>query len=356
MCPSGRLWQVPVSAARTGLLALALLGLILASAETGARLPFVQSRLPIPSVGSPARILDVQLANLDAVVRSQGGIDCIFVGNSLVLLGIDPVAFAAAYETRADRRPQCFNFAMPGITVAGITALARILIEDYRPRLLVYGVTARDFSPAAEAPAIEAVPWVQYRWGTMSIDGWLAEHSSAYRYLLVYGAPGDSAPGEPLRDFAARAPRGFFPIALDANAGALASDRAVELIAGELQRNLAPLQVSAIGRLLQLRTAGVQLLVLEMPVRLAASQWPSDATARYRHLMDEVRQLTERAGAVFWSAADVAVIPSDGWLDMWHMNARGAERFSRWLGERVAAATAAGELSRFEAGGRRAAQ
>lgn len=344
MVSAGRDWQVRASAATTGLLAFALLGLVLGTAELAARSRFIRSFLTAPSVGSPSRILELQLANLDAIVRSEGGIDCIFLGNSLVLLGIDPAAFAAAYADHGGSRARCFNFAIPGITVAGVAAIARILAEDYHPRLLIYGLTARDLSPAADAPAIEAMPWVQYRWGATTLEGWLADHSFAYRYFLLYANRKDSAPAGPFQDFAARAPRGFFPIVLKTSGNAIATARAMDLISGELQRGVAADQMRAIDRFVQLRAGGMQLAVLEMPVQLPASEWPAESTARYRESMDEVRHAADRNGALFWSAAAVAIVPQDGWLDMWHMNARGAGHFSRWLGAHVAAATEAGEL------------
>jgi len=326
--------------------AFALLGLILASGEIAARSAFVRSHLGAPSVGSPSPLFDLQLAKLNALVDREGGIDCLFLGNSMVLFGLDPDAFDAAYEARTGQTLRSFNFAIGGITVSGVAAMARILAEDYHPWLIIYGLTARDFSAIADAPSIEATPWVRYRRGDSSVDGWLTDHSQLFRYFLRYGWQTQPATklGQP--DFAARAPRGFYPFAPATIFDAAAFDKARGLLSAQLRRDVSEQQRAALNTVLQVSDTGVQLVILEMPVHLDRSQWPEEATASYQRLMEEVRQAARGTATPIWPPIETQLVPEDGWFDVWHLNGRGASVVGRWLGERVAAAVQAGELSR----------
>ena len=153
-----RTWQATASVTRTPVLALAMLVVFALSCELAARIPLVRSRLHPPGVGSPSRPFELQLARLDAFVASQGGVDCIFVGSSLALLGFDPDAFSAAYRRRTGRRIRCFDFGVPALTASSVGAIARILAEDYHPWLLIYGIGARDLSAAADNPRLTDIP------------------------------------------------------------------------------------------------------------------------------------------------------------------------------------------------------
>jgi hypothetical protein len=313
-------WQVRAAVLATPVTALALVALVLAASRS--RRGGARAHLAAPSVGSPSRLLELQLADLEAFVRSAGGVDCLFLGNSLVLLGLDPNAFDAAYEAHAGARLRSFNFAVSGITVSGVAALARILAEDYHPWLIIYGLTVRDFSSAAAAPAIDAMPWVRYRWGTPSVDGWLVEHSLAYRYFLLYAWGASSAAEQ--RDVAARAGRGFYPVVPATIFDAAAITKAKDLVSYQLSSGASEEQRAALTTVFQVRDTGTLLVILEMPVHLDMSQWPGDAVTAYQRVMDEVRQSARPSDTPVWPAIASQQLPEDGWLDLWHVNSRGA--------------------------------
>jgi len=335
-------WRVPAAAATTPLLALALLGAVVTLGEIASRSTFIRARLPAPSVGSPSRMLDLQLAKMDALIRTEGGIDCVFLGNSLALFGLDPDAFASAFEARAGHRLRCFNFAVPGIAASGMVAVAGILARDYRPGLMIYGVTPRDFNDAADAPAIETIPWIRYRYGTATLDGWLAEHSYAYRYYLTV-AGGHLHDPSSLRKFAAGAPRGFFAHSTSAAFDEAQFERVRRLVSGQMEHATSDTQLQALDGFLGLRATDVQVSLVELPLHLPLAQWPPDASASYRRVMERVQSRARAAGVPCWTPPP-DLVPADGWLDDWHLNARGAEIFSRWLGDRSARAVATGEL------------
>ena len=347
MEPKDRIWQVSPAAARTPALALALLVFLLLLGEVGARSALVRSRLAAPSIGSRSRFFDLQLSRLDRMAKDDGGVDCIFLGNSLVLFGMDPDSFSAAYEARGGSRLRAYNFSIPGLLASDNAALARILTEDYRPSLIIYGMTPRDFSDRSNRFAFESIPWVRYRMGFASVDGWLVEHSRAFRYLLLSENKLPAAAERAMRGFDSRAPRGFFPFEpATTNVEGAAFVNAMKLVSAELKHSMAPAQVSALGALLKVRDGGTQLVLLEMPMRLDPSEWSADLSAGYRKMWGEFRSVLQASGATVWSPPPQGIVPADGWLDAWHMNARGASPFSRWLGERLAAAVAAGELAR----------
>jgi hypothetical protein len=335
-------WRVAAAAFTTPLLALILLSAVVALAEIAARSGYFQTYLPAPSVGSPSRMLDLQLAKVEALVRTEGGIDCLFLGNSLALYGLDPDAFAGAFEAQAGQRPRCFNFAVPGIAASGMVAIAGILARDHRPGLMIYGVTPRDFNDAADAPAVETIPWVRYRSGVVTLDGWLAEHSYAYRYYLTV-AGGHLHDPSSLRKFAAGAPRGFYANTTAAVFDQAAFERARRLVSGQMEHAASDVQLQALDGLLELRGTDVQVLLVELPLHLPVAEWSPAAAATYRRVMDRVQRRALAAAVPLWTPPP-DLVPADGWIDLWHLNARGAAIFSRWLGERAARAVATGEL------------
>lgn len=295
-------------------------------------------------------MLDLQLVKIDALVRAEGGIDCLFLGNSLALFGMDPVAFASGLAARGGPSLRCFNFAVPGIAVSGTAAIAGILARDHRPALMIYGVAPRDFNDDAEAPSIEATAWIRYRYGIPTIDGWLAEHSRAYRYFLAL-AGGHLREPSMLRRFAAGAPRGFLANATATVFDEAAFESAQRLVSGQMDYPTSDQQLRALEGLLALSSApGVQVALVELPLRLPAARWPPAAMASYRRVMDRVQRGAQEAGVPFWTPPP-DLVPSDGWVDLWHLNARGAEIFSRWLGERAAHAVEMGELKALRAAG-----
>ncbi len=343
--PIRRTCQATLAVVATPLFAVALLAAFVVTCELAARTEFARSHLLEPGVGSPSPILEQQLTRLNALVETEGGVDCIFFGDSLALNGFDPDAFGAEYHERTGNRIRCFNFAVMGLTATGAAAVGRILLEDYHPWLLFYGLSVRDFSPSAQGPALEDIPWVKYRWGIFSVDGWLTEKSYAYRYYLAYRRWSDPE----ARRIASFLPRlsstGFW------DRGAAVSDYAIQLAAAKdllapiLKQGVSDHHLSGLEKLLQLRERGLRIVVLEMPVHTSVVRWFEEEPAVYQIPMARIRNQVQRCGAPFWETQSQRLVPEDGWGDVWHTNGRGARVFSRWLGARVAGAVETGELA-----------
>jgi hypothetical protein len=341
MDSTARLWRVSAGAAATPILALGLLVVVLATAEVMARSAIVRGSLPAPSIGSPSRLLEVQRAGLAAQSEAEGGVDCVFLGNSLVLFGVDPAAFASEFAARTGTPVRCFNFAVSALSVSQVAPIARILAEDYRPRWLIYGLTKRDFNAGDDGPAIESIPWIRYRLGEPSLDGWLAQHSLLYGYSLM-AATRDGVTGG-ADDFTGRLRRGFFPVAPASILREADVERARVLLLHQVELPESEERMRALEELFELRSSGVRIVLLEMPVHLAPTQWPPAATIAYAAVIDRVKRRAAAEGVPFWTSPP-ELIPSDGWFDLWHLNTKGAEAFSRWLGERAASAVQHGEI------------
>lgn len=342
--PVERTWQVTRRAAVTPLLSLALLAALLATCELAARSAAVRARLLDPSVDSPSRPFEQQLAVLDANART-GPIDCVFLGSSLVLTGLDPDVFAAAQAQAGGRPLRCVNLAVPGMKATDVAMLARIVAEDHHPGLLVYGASYRDFSAQRDGPELEALPWVRYRLGEWSPDGWLVDHSAAYRYYLAYRHWADAAQWQLITRGLDLAADGFWPRPprqVDLAAEIDGARRAMPLA----EQHVAAEQLAALDALGALRERGVAVLVIEMPGPLAFSRWLT-ATPTYRDFAAAVRQRLARTGVPYWETWQTVppdVVGDDGWLDVIHMNTRGAAALSSWLGERIGHAAVAGGL------------
>ena len=337
-----RSWDVTAAAATTPLLVVATLAVSWACVELSVRTEPARRHLLAPSVGSPSRPFEIQLARLNDFVRRGGGVDCIFVGSSLVLTGVDPEVFDAAYERRAGRRLRCFNLGVPGMSASDVGALAAILLEDYAPSLVVYGTTFRDFSARVEGPGLKTLTWVRYRNGVWDADGWLIDHSDAYRYYLTYR---DWTDGEQRRlmsrpfptaddGFWRHAPR-TAPVTLEQQLASVEDD-----LAALMRDGIAATHLSGLDAFLRLREHGLRTIVVEMPGPAAIRAWLRRRDD-YRRFVTRIRRETQRHGAPFWAnrkQVPQKLIPDEGWNDLYHMNTSGADTFSGWLGDAVAGA------------------
>jgi hypothetical protein len=110
------------------------------------------------------------------------------------------------------------------------------------------------------------------------------------------------------------------------------------------QFKISPDRLSALGELLRLRSPGLEVLVVEVPVSETALQHYGDGEADHQRALDEIEKVTARYGVPFWRYPAERAIPVDGWADFIHLNRAGAEAYSRWLGEQLLEAVRDGRL------------
>jgi hypothetical protein len=337
-------WQVTAAAYRTPALAVVILVVVIGIAEITTRTAAVRDVLHIPSVGSSSRRFELQLDGLARYAARKGGIDCLILGNSTALMGVDPEALGRSYRGATGETLRCFNFGVAGMTASAAGAVAPILVRRYRPRLLIYVVSVRDVGKSVEGPLLAADAWVRYQHGTFSVPGWLASHSAAFGYYLLYRQWLD-----PLRWPAARSPSGTTATGFFATTAHLSLSPALwahtqQSYGHILDQPLSQPELTGFSRLLSLSGDDVQVVVVEAPAHPRLRRWAHRASTFYSNAITHLRHAARVRHVAFWRAPTQRIIPPDSWVDFVHLDAHGAARFSEWLGARLARTVGTGRL------------
>lgn len=334
-----RTWSVSAAVLLTPALSALMLIAIVAAAEVAARSAIVREHLRPDSLGAPFWLIDAQRHRLERFEREGGEVDCLFLGSSMVLSGIDPDVFAAQLEARTGDRIRCFNFGSQALTADEAGLMSEYLIATEHPRLLIYGPGTRDLTSVVRGQHLSDSAWARYRRGEFSIDGWLAERSYAYRYVLAYRGPtelGDVALATRVR------PNGFAPADGVADAAMLARiDLFLRNQLGDF--GVAPEQLAGLDAVIGLGGAETAVAVVRLPVHSRVLE-RLHGNADFHRGAEAIAAAAARGDAPLWDATS-SVVGDDGMADLVHLNPSGAAVFSRWLADRVADAIADGQLT-----------
>lgn len=311
------------------------------------RLEFFQSRLTPPRLGSRHSQLGYKLALLDAA-QQNGPVDCIAVGSSTVDVGFDPDSFQKAYQEVTGRDIRCFNFGIDASSSVSAAVLAGILIEDYHPRLLIFGTDARDYAVLREdrdTAVVLDTPWIKYRQGYFSLEGWLLDHSYLYRYRqhlshLARLKLENTLWSHSEMNFELRS-NGFNPIRTVAtyiNDPPDPEDDSFEVtyytsIYSSYQ--MLDDNIAALESILAHESLGTEVIVVEMPVTDGLYHFFGKGETDYNRFIARVEALASLQQVPFWRTEPLDSIPDYGWSDYSHLNVTGAEIFSDWLGRQV---------------------
>ncbi len=337
-----RSWQVSARPFKTAALALALLAAIAAIAEIVARTDAVTRWLPPPSYSTRIRFFDQQMARLGAQVRAHGPVDCVFLGSSGALHAFDPQVFTQTYAEKTGRRLHCFNFGLPGASVADARAIAPILRHDYGVRLFVFGFTRRDVSTGALALRLEDNPWIKRRTAGFNFDGFLTDTSVAFRYFAAFRRWMDATREEPFATFRIRED-GYFPSGWVLQRSAVVTGWEL----GMARQSVGIYDPRSFSRLMALADTGAEIVLVEIPrseAMTSSVSIPEEAridTPAYKEFLARLAAKAESSGIVLIERPPLEMIPIEGWSDYVHLNAHGAELFSRWAATRMAEASAA---------------
>jgi hypothetical protein len=314
---------------------LALLGL---SAEWLARQPAAQAWLPAPGWGGKSLQFEVQLHLLEQFAQA-GPVDCLFLGSSVVHLGIDPQVVSAAYQAAAGEAVRCFNFGVWGLDAASADILARLLVNEYNIPLLIYGTTARDYLPDPEAAKILDSPWVQNRQGAATPRTWLLAHSHALRYLaaLYTRAHVDNQWVEQVMqvDVATQAD-GYYredeTAALTAPPDLNAPEE--QLYVWMLSEyDISAESLAGLSHLVALNAPQRRVIVVEVPLHPSIFAFLPHGQADYDAFLEQAGGVIQTAGLPsLWATSVPQSIPDAGWSDRFHLNETGAAAYSRALG------------------------
>lgn len=340
---AARSWQVSPAAYRTPALAVVILVAVIGIAEIAMCSFAVRDLLHAPSVGSSSRGFELQLDGLARYAERDGPIDCLILGNSTALMGVDPESLSRSYRASTGRALRCFNFGVAGMTASAAGAVAPILADRYRPQLLIYVVSARDVGQSVEGPLLADDAWVRYQGGRFSLRGWLASHSAAFGYYLLYRQWLDPLRWPAARSSSGTTTAGFFPIDAHLALSPALWERMQQSYTHIVEQPLSQPELDGFSRLVGLSGQAMDVVVVEAPAHPRLRRWVRHATSFYTDAIAHMRQATRRRHVSFWRAP-TQLIPGDAWVDFVHLDTRGAARLSTWLGARIATAVHAGRF------------
>jgi hypothetical protein len=338
-------------------LTLVMLFVFGGSAEAVVRTEFFQAPLTTPKMGSSHYQFGHKLAWLDAEVKRNGPVDCIMLGSSMTDASMNPEIVQNTYREVTGRDLHCFNFGINASSTASTAVMARILIEDYSPRLLIIGTDPRDYALPLDDPDVVAAldsTWIRYRLGDFSLDGWLTDVSYLYRYrqhisrLLRFTFKdtlwSDTRINYPFL------PNGYTPISMvnlkvDAPPDPLDTSYEVTYYSRIYSSyEMLDVNLQALAEIMYYDKTTTQIIVVEMPVSDGLYYFFGNGEADYTRYVARVSELAGLHQVPFLRTEPLDLIPVDGWSDYSHLNTTGANVFSSWLGRQIGEAVQQGAL------------
>jgi hypothetical protein len=338
-------------------MALAILVFYLILGEVFSRSDIAHNLFITPDLGGKYRGFVEQLNRLDTFVSGRDDIDCIFLGDSTVMSDFSPSVFSKSFYDQTGSVIDCFNFGVGDSNVVGSAALAKILIDEYHPKLLIYGIHILNYATPGKSEGAAAIlesPWVQYKLGYFSMEGWLYEHSYLYRYLDTYGKLADLGTNynELLRRGETYMPEGYYPMEGQGpfdltNPPDPASQHPYDehyfTALGNFKVD--PTNLEALRQIADLQSANTQIIAVEMPVSDTFYYYLDGGRQEYSLFVEEIRKTLSENSTGFLQVESLLPLPSNLWFNRNHLNTEGAEQFSKWLGERLGEAVAEGKVS-----------
>lgn len=298
------------------------MAVICVGAEALGRTPSVTEALPLESYGSSHPHFNTQVARIRARVAAVGQLDCIFIGSSQVLYDIDPAVIEAILQSKFNRPFHCQNFGLGGMTPLTAAPLAELLIKDFHPRLLIYGVSELDFIATgldASDASIVSSPWFRYQLGDFSVDGWLLENSYAYRYYLgTVDYYFNRVTTEPEIQFNGHSVK-------NATVSTMSLENQAVYFSQFYSRTiLRQNHIQGFEHLMALDTQGSALAVLEMPTDPVYLSLNPRLESVYPSFADLLRSTSEVTNRTLWLTQTTTDFAQSDWYDMVHLNNRGS--------------------------------
>jgi hypothetical protein len=315
--------------------AIALLLLVILCSEAVIRAGVWFKLWSEPELGSINAELDIKIQSLDALAKTET-IDCVFLGSSQMDAAINPEIFSAEYLRLTGENLKCFNFSLGTLTAGPAGKMARLLENRYHPRILVFGISARDFSRdfGELSRSFKDDPWVRYSLGELNIPGWLTENSFFFR-------------------LASQLRSRFNPDYMDFHTGLLRSikpggylyregnELSVDSASSIPKYALYAEDLAGLDEVLAINSESVKLLVLEIPVYpgFLESYVENDRDNYFTLFREPIQERIAEAGVPFILSQEMVTrdIPDTDWNDILHLNFRGTDTFCRWFAQEAAA-------------------
>lgn len=319
-----------------------------AALELLGRSAWLEKASPYRSVGNFDYQFEIKWFRLQDYVKQHGGVDIIILGSSLVNTGVNPDIVAQAYAQQTGTQPRIFNFGVEGMTISPNSVIAKLLVEQYHPALLIYVTEIRDYIAGNgleyEIPFLND-PWMRYETGNFNFLGWLAEHSFALQHYLPYRNSVHADYAQTMALYIKRyhdtSSSGYEPDSLigtnidvppDPNNPSEAQNFKDY---GDYQ--IAPARLANLKSLLDTsQKGGTAVLVVEMPVHPTFYVYVGGEKVHEQFQQTVSAFVTSNGGAWLPSEACLGVIPLNGRSNRWHLNYIGAPFFSTCLGNQLA--------------------
>ena len=345
---------------RTLLLSTFFLFLLLLLGEMVTRSMWFQSKMPVGEWGTDFRHVATKLDQLKSFTSQKGSLDCLFLGNSMVLNGVDPESFSQAYQEQTGQAIDCFNFGIDGMPAAGAGAFVDVLVDDFQPRLLFYFGDAVDFTIGPDAwysTIFTEMPWLRHRRGEFDLKGNLVENSALYRsrralfHILQLDFRSAFVDWDEWDDAGQGNRNGYMPYENEAFDVTVPPDleimRQLEGFHYALLNNytIYPENVRGLERIINQTNKDTQVIVVQMPVPDIYMTFFGDGENDYQRFIELVEDSTESGQVRFVKTIPTLSFADDDWYDYGHLDAAGAEIFSRWLGGYFGRLVVEGEVS-----------
>ena len=326
-------------------------------AELIGRASLVQSHIPYQAYGMNHTQLEIELSYLDEFVKKNGAPDCFIFGSSQAFREIDPQTFAQTYAGSGGAPLTCYNFGITGSQVTTTSVLNRILIEKYKPRLVVIGTSFLDYTPGRERQEDQRFldnGWMAYKTGHFNIEGWLTDNSQTWRVitLLSYAAPYGMDIQEILHEAhkwdGEIGENGFALSTANINPRLPMDDGFVKNMKDELgDFTVSNSNMTALEDIIQSsQQAGAAVVIAEMAYHSALLDLKDtngkpradrDVTLAFRSQVNgRITDMAKTYNVPFLEVDPAIEFPRDGWYDLYHLNFNGAQVYSHWLGAQTA--------------------
>jgi hypothetical protein len=241
------------------------------------------------------------------------------------------------YREQTGETIHCFNLGLPAMTIETASALAEAAIARFHPKVIVYAILPRDVHDAvANVEYLGKIDWVKTNRGVPSLNGWLVNHSYAYRYFQTWrywlALPNRAKMEAETSPLAAK---GYQP------APGIREPYIENLTMTPERLHEAwndPRQAQAVEYFLTLQKKGVKIVFLEGPSYHEADASDAETWRVYEtEYLPTLIQILDENQIPFWRTQEIAIaIPKEHWFDWLHLNSNGAAAFSQWLGGMMA--------------------
>jgi hypothetical protein len=272
-------------------------------------------------------------------LEHHGGADTVFVGSSLVGVGVDPAQYGS---TRASARPD-YNAALLSSSIGEQTVwLQEFVVPFLHPKAVVIGVSWRELN--ANDPSLDqadaifpTIPEVRHALGresTIEKAERLARSASyLFRYREVLRDPVNMFEQGALTPESAMTAQGMTTTALDhqfSDADQAILTRAKDVVG---RYALGEGRLSQLASLLQwLHGQGITPVVLNMPMTPVGIGYLPHGQVDYDTYSQRLRDL---AGSLGIQCVETGIWPVEQFADPFHVNRQGAHRLTELLAKEV---------------------